>query len=95
MQMPKDLLERITFTKSKDQEPLRIESISYDKHPCDDCDREIERPAHEIRKYVGPPTHSRTKCKNCHYFKDPVTGEFTVHSAHANRRFLEYFKQKK
>ena len=95
MQMPKDLLERITFTETKDQEPLKIESISYDKHPCDDCDREIGQPAHEIRTFQGPPRHTRMRCKNCLYTKDPETGEYTVHPSHTKRRFQEYFKQKK
>jgi len=94
MEMPKDLLERITFKKSKDQDPPKIESIRFDTVPCDDCDRDIQQPAHEIKKYVGPPIHSRTKCKNCQYYKDPDTGEYTVHASHTNRRFLEYYKQK-
>lgn len=98
MQMPKDLLERITFNAPKnalEQEPQSIKSISYEKKPCDDCDREIEQPAHEIRTFQNPTRHTRMRCKNCLYTKDPETGEYTVHPSHTNRRFLEYYKQKK
>ena len=95
--IPTELLERIKFKKPNNQNPSPdqpIDYIKFDEFPCPDCDKSIRQQLHQIRQYVKPQVHFRTKCENCGLVKDPETGKFTVDFRAANGRFLDYFTKK-
>lgn len=95
--IPTELLERIKFKKPNTHNPSPdqpIDYIKFDEFPCPDCDKNIRQQLHQIRQYVKPQAHYRTKCTNCQLTKDPETGKFTLEQSDVMARFLDYFSKK-
>lgn len=80
MQIPKEILERITWKKKKDPgEPDTIEELTYEEHQCKDCDRLVQKRCLHYSRCARPTAHWRARC-SCGKWQDPISGKFTLTS---------------
>lgn len=99
MQIPKHILERLTFKKLKNHpdsfDQNTIDSIAYKPHPCKDCGVVIEREHHTKRMYVQPcdRPHWRIECMNCRLVYNCHTGQYDLDSKSVTDHFKALFRR--
>ena len=76
MNIPKELLDRITWAKKRQPgDPDAIEDISYSAELCEDCGATTHCRRITYNKVHRPTEHWRICCKACGLYKDPRTGQ--------------------
>lgn len=89
--------ELIKWRESQPNDSIQPEILKVKCQPmdCPDCGklcehgRRVERKLHE-----SGARHWRTKCQECGFYKDPMTGKFTVHHHQAHSYLTQIAKPK-
>ena len=96
MNIPKELLDRITWAKKKQPgDPDRVESIDYNPQTCEDCGTVVNCRRLTYHKVHRPTEHWRICCKACGKYKDPRTGKYELTSNEMQDLAKTIYKLKK
>lgn len=88
--IPKEIFCRLTFAPKKAKgDPDKIQSISYEDQPCEDCGKLVNNRIIEKRMSHSPVPHYRTRCQNCKLIYNPITECYDLTSESS----LAFFKR--